>query len=144
MYDTVLAAVDFSKDTGIIIEKALKVADNDKSKIHLVSVLEPIAPAYSMDIYKVNVDGVQQEALELTNRRLHDIGKSVGIAMENLHPRLGPSADEIRSVADEINADAIVLGSHGHSGWKTTLGSTTNKVLHHVDCDILVVHTKAD
>ena len=56
------------------------------------------------------------------------------------HTLLGAPAPEIRNLASEIGADAIVMGSHGHSGWKILLGSTAIKVLHGATCDVLTVH----
>ncbi|MEX0618943.1 MAG: universal stress protein, partial [Pseudohongiellaceae bacterium] len=52
---------------------------------------------------------------------------------------LGAPSTEIRNLASEQNADVIVIGSHGHSGWKILLGSTANKVLHGAACDVLTV-----
>ena len=54
----------------------------------------------------------------------------------------GSPAIEIRRLAEEIDADAIVIGSHGRSGWKVMLGSTANKVLHGAKCDVLTVHVE--
>jgi universal stress protein A len=51
----------------------------------------------------------------------------------------GAAATEVRSKAEDIHADLIVIGSHGTAGWKLLLGSTANKVLHGASCDIMTV-----
>src|SRR5262249_12494358 len=48
--------------------------------------------------------------------------------------------DAIIEVAQDIEADLIVLGSHGLSGWKALLlGSVSDGVLHHAPCPVLIV-----
>jgi universal stress protein A len=51
----------------------------------------------------------------------------------------GDPRDEIIRVAEENQADLIVLGSHGRHGLALLLGSTANAVLHHAKCDVLAV-----
>jgi universal stress protein A len=42
-------------------------------------------------------------------------------------------------MAEKINADLIVVGTHGQSGLRLLLGSTANAVLHGVKTDVLAV-----
>jgi len=81
-----------------------------------------------------------QEAIKFAEERLAALGKEWGLDTGCIHSLLGAPAPEIRSLAEEIGADAIVIGSHGHSGWKILLGSTAIKVLHGAHCDVLTVH----
>ncbi len=139
MYDKILVAVDFSPDYSDVIDKALSQAEGDSSKLHLVHIVEPLAPVYSMDIYTVNIGEIQDGVVDSAKQRLEKIGSDLGIGVDRVYTRLGNPAAEIRNIASEINADAIVIGSHGHSGWKIFLGSTAAKVLHGAKCDVLVV-----
>jgi universal stress protein A len=74
--------------------------------------------------------------------RLKDIAKQFGIAEQNVYFKVGEAADEIRSIACQIHADLIVIGTHGRSGIKLLLGSTANSVLHGVEQDVLAVRIK--
>ncbi|HJN95825.1 MAG: universal stress protein UspA [Gammaproteobacteria bacterium] len=139
MYNTILVAIDLSNDSQKVIDTAVRMA-GDASKLHLVHVVEPVAAAYSMDIYAVNISELQQEAINFAEQRLEKIGNDIGVKSGNAHTLLGAPAPEVRNLASEIGADAIVMGSHGHSGWKILLGSTVIKVLHGATCDVLTVH----
>ena len=55
MYKKILVAIDLSKDTDKVFKAALRMANGESSKLNLVHVVEPIAAAYSMDIYAANV-----------------------------------------------------------------------------------------
>ena len=144
MYDKILVAIDLSNDSKKVLDRAVKMTGDEFGKLHLVTVVEPIAAAYSMDIYAVNVNELQQEAINLAEQRLRKIGDEIGIDHNRLHTLLGAPATEIRNLAGEIGADSIVMGSHGHSGWKILLGSTAIKVLHGATCDVLTVHVGDD
>ncbi|MBQ14587.1 MAG: universal stress protein UspA [Gammaproteobacteria bacterium] len=144
MYTKVVVAVDLSNDSKKVLDRAVKITGNDISKLDLVHVVEPVAAAYSMDIYAVNVNELQQESINLAEQRLKKIGTELGIADNRLHTLLGAPATEVRNLADELGADAIVIGSHGHSGWKILLGSTAIKVLHGATCDVLTIHVGDD
>jgi len=139
MYNKILVAVDLSNDSQKVIDTAVRLA-GDAGKLHLVHVVEPVAAAYSMDIYAVNISELQQEAINFAEERLAKIGNKIGIDKQQVHTLLGAPAPEVRNLASELGADAIVIGSHGHSGWKILLGSTANKVLHGATCDVLTVH----
>ena len=139
VYNKVVAAIDLSSDSKKVIDAAMKVAGGDARKLNLVHVVEPIAAAYSMDAYAININELQQEAMTIAAKSLSEIGDSLKVDRERQYTLLGAPAAEIRNLAAEINADAIVIGSHGHSGWKILLGSTANKVLHGATCDVLTV-----
>lgn len=143
MYNTIIVAVDLSKDSQNVINKAAELA-GDASKLHLVHVVEPVAAAYSMDIYAVNISELQQEAINFAEQKLEKVSGELGIGKDRAHTLLGAPGPEIRNLANEIGADAIVIGSHGHSGWKILLGSTAIKLLHGATCDVLTVHVGDD
>jgi nucleotide-binding universal stress UspA family protein len=56
--------------------------------------------------------------------------------------RQGEPADVILDVAEEQNADLIVVGNKGMTGAKRfLLGSVPNKVSHHAPSSVLIVRT---
>lgn len=140
MYKKILVAIDLSKDTDKVIKSALGMAQNDASRLHFVHVVEPISAAYSMDIYVANVSELQTEAIKFAEERLTALGTEWNLEAGSTHSLLGSPATEIRALAEELDVDAIVIGSHGHSGWKILLGSTANSVLHGAHCDVLTVY----
>lgn len=139
-YQNILVAIDLSNESEKVIKRAKKLAGGDSGKLQLVHVVEPIAAAYPIDAYAINISKMQEEAMQIAKDRLADIGKECTIGAGQQHIVVGSAATEIRSMAQELGSDLIVIGSHGRSGWKLLLGSTANKVLHGSDCDILTVH----
>ncbi len=138
-YRKLLVAVDLSEESDKVLKRALDVVDGDNQRLSLIHVVEPVAAAYPIDAYAINMTRLQEEALSIAARRLADFASNYGIAESRQYALMGPAATEIRGKAEEENADLIVIGSHGTSGWKLLLGSTANKVLHGASCDILTV-----
>ncbi len=67
--------------------------------------------------------------------------KAAGVEVE-IHAREGDPADAILDVAEERNADLIVVGNKGMTGAKRfLLGSVPNKVSHHAPCSVLIIRT---
>lgn len=138
-YNHLLVAIDLSNESTKVIERALSLADGDAGKLTLMHVVEPVAAAFPIDAYAINMSKMQEEATAIATERLMDIGIEHGIPLDRQHIVIGMAAGEIRAKAEELNNDLIVIGSHGRSGWKLLLGSTANKVLHGSHCDILTV-----
>jgi nucleotide-binding universal stress UspA family protein len=58
------------------------------------------------------------------------------------YARQGDAADAILDVAEEQNADMIVVGNKGMTGAKRfLLGSVPNKVSHHAPCSVMIIRT---
>ena len=138
-YQRVLVAIDLSNESESVINRALELTGDDAGKLFLAHVVEPVASAYPIDAYAINMTKLQEEAMTIAAQRLAGIADKHGIGSERQLVLAGAAATEIRSKAEELGADLIVIGSHGNSGWKLLLGSTANKVLHGASCDIMTV-----
>jgi len=59
------------------------------------------------------------------------------------HARFGRAFDQICKLASEIQADLIVLSTHGYTGLKhVLLGSAAERVVRHAPCPVLVVRER--
>ena len=57
--------------------------------------------------------------------------------------RLGDIADQLITAAIESEADLIVMGSHGRTGFeRVLLGSVARNVLYHAPCSVLIVRNQ--
>ncbi len=135
-YQKILVALDINSPGNLVMSKALAVADSP-SKLNLLYVtfaqtyFEPYGIAFENDEL-INLQ-------EQSEHRLEEIAVTSGVPKENTHVVVGSPADEIHRYAERIEADLIVIGTHGQSGLKLLLGSTANGVLHGVKCDVLAV-----
>lgn len=136
-------------DAAIEITKTLKLEDGDE--ICVISVVDMALPL-SVDIYagyqpstEEIENAVMENAraiLETTGNKLKEIfsHKQVLIVTELLN---GSPESRIVEKAEEIQADLIIVGSHGYNRWeRLLLGSVSDSVIHHAPCSVLVVRSK--
>ena len=69
----------------------------------------------------------------------HAQSKDVNV---EIYARQGDAADAILDVAEEREADLIIVGNRGMTGAKRfLLGSVPNKISHHAPCSVLIIRT---
>ncbi len=140
MYNKVIVAIDLSEETEAVLDRALELVGAQAEKLVLAHVVEPVPVVWGMESYAIDPMNLQQQIVDHAAARLAEVADKYGVRRANIHTLLGSPATEIRDLAESQKADAIVIGSHGHSGWKVMLGSTANKLLHGASCDVLTVH----
>ncbi|MDD9895874.1 MAG: universal stress protein, partial [Gammaproteobacteria bacterium] len=124
------------------LDRAKELVGNDLEKLELIHVVEPIPTVWGMESYTLDPIELQNIILESSSQNLAEVGERNNIDRARQHTLLGPVAEKIRELQDEIGADAIVIGSHGHSGWKLMLGSTATSLLHGATVDVVTVFIK--
>lgn len=138
-YRNILAAVDLSPDSALVLEKAQQIANQYGADLSLVHVMEPIAVGYTLDISGADFETLYAEVMRQSRSSLVELGTGAGVPEHRLHNVLGSPAREIRNTAKEINADLVVVGGHGKHGFELLLGSTSSGLSHGIGCDLLIV-----
>lgn len=137
-YQIILVAIDLSEDSAMIFQRARAVASGTTDQLHLIHVIEPLSFAYGGDI-PMDFSGIQDEIYQQASQQLERFGTANGIDAEHRHLVMGRPEVEIHALATELDADLIVVGSHGRHGLALLMGSTANGVLHGAKRDVLAV-----
>lgn len=137
-YKNIVVAIDINAEHESVIKKALSVCDSPEN-LRLAYVTLPtiyIQPYF----YGINYTDIDDSGrIEEARKRLESIADKFGISQDKVYLKAGSAADEIKQYADSVDADLIVIGTHGRSGIKLLLGSTANAVLHGAKQDVLAV-----
>ena len=141
-YQTILLAIDLTDEADEVAEKAISIQQDENCHIHLVHVVEPISFAYGGDI-PMDFSTIQEDIQQQAKQQLAKIGQRYQVPEERQHLVMGRPETEIHNQAETLNADVIVIGSHGRHGLALLLGSTANGVLHGAKCDVLAVRVGA-
>ena len=141
-----VVGTDGSETAGEAVRQASELAKSVGAKVHLVSAYEPVPESRlrqeRQDVpedmqWMVNPREDVSETLEAAATSLRDAGVNV-----ETHAREGDPADAILDVAEEENADLIVVGNKGMTGAKRfLLGSVPNKISHHAPCSVMIIRT---
>ncbi|MEZ5560375.1 MAG: universal stress protein [Pseudomonadales bacterium] len=137
-YRRIMLAVDLTEESNVVAQRARRLADAFDAELHVVHVIEPLSLAYGGDI-PMDLSTVQDQIHEQAKSHLAEFASHLGVPPERQHLIFGRPESEIQRTADSVNADVIVVGSHGRHGLALLLGSTANGVLHGARCDVLAV-----
>ncbi|NJC97385.1 MAG: universal stress protein [Anaerolineales bacterium] len=139
MFKKILLAVDGSEHAIRAAKIAGDLARSMKSdELRVVVAYEPIPPYLGEPNLQVAINARLQEAQEILKRAVDAVGDS----NIDLHTDLieGNSAEAIIEVAKTRNSDVIVMGSRGLGRLAgLVLGSTSQKVVSHAPCPVLIV-----
>jgi nucleotide-binding universal stress UspA family protein len=142
----IVVGVDFSEMSEVVLETALDLAARHEfPEIHVLSALsaqrwprKPEQNDQSRDLAEL-----ERSLRSLLGEKLGDFGRSFATLdgwRVYVHTRVGDAADQITSLAWEAEADVIVLGRHGESGWRRfLLGTVPEHVLRQARCPVLIV-----
>ncbi len=138
-YKHILIGIDLSPESHKVADRAKAIADAFGAKMSLIHVIEPLSFAYGGDL-PLDFSSIQDEIQHQARKQLSNLASNLAIPNERQYLVLGRPEREIRSTAETIEADLIMVGSHGRHGFALLLGSTSNGVLHGARCDVLAVH----
>lgn len=143
-YKHILVPVDESPISYAAVEQALTLAKELDASVTVMSVIA-VDPFVGVDFYKVApaVTEYFMKAEENAQLRLKDIEHLFirdGISVDTKVIRGVSPADGIVTIADEVSADLIIMGSHGRTGFKKMmLGSVAQSVLTQSPIPVLIV-----
>lgn len=145
--DRILCPVDFSPHARRALDYAIGVARWYEAGIIALHVspldvpvgeITPWSPAPT-----VHTSGVGTAALNAMLETFVDAEAAPGVVIETEVVE-GPVAGEVVTQSWRHNADLIVIGTHGRSGFKRLLlGSVTEKVLRTAGCPVMTVPPSA-
>lgn len=141
IFRRILVPLDYSQHSDEALAVAEDLAEQLGAELHLVHAFEipvPIVTPYEVAIPENYIEPVRQEA----TRRLEQAREKVaarGLAVK-AHLTESPAASAIVRVAEEIDADLIVMGTRGNTGLKhLLLGSVAERTLRTAPCSVLTV-----
>jgi universal stress protein A len=138
-YQHILAAIDFSAENDLIVEKAAELANQNGAQLSLIYVVAPIGVIYAEEIPLPTEFDLEERLVTQAQEKLEALLGNHQIDGAQTLVKTGTPKKEIVQAAREQAVDLIVIGSHGRHGIQLVLGSTANAVLHTADCDVLAV-----
>ena len=134
-YKRVLLACDLHADSQHVIDQAKAISQQFGAQLDLVCVA-PDAAALGV----MTLPNMEHDILAQIQDKAGTLAKEISIDASHVHVKQGVVRLGVLEVAKTIDADLIVVGSHGrHTLGAVVLGSTANALLHHAKSDVLVV-----
>ncbi|MEM8571325.1 MAG: universal stress protein [Pseudomonadota bacterium] len=138
MYQNILVPIDPAH--GEVSDRILSIAKrlvDDDGTVTALSVIEPMPTYLSGHIHDETLEGRIKANWEGAMTALHEAMDRAGVTGKAVLDEGSPSPEILR-VAEEIKADAIVLGSHRPGLRDYLLGSTASRIVRHAQCTVIV------
>ena len=139
MFKNILLAVDGSEYSHRAIEYAKSIAERYEANLWLIHVFSLTSDLLG---YK-DFEKLYAKRKSTGQAVLDDTKKIIGSTTFKMHQELieGSEAEAILKVAENHQADLIVMGTRGFGAVKGLLvGSVSRKVIHLSTCPVMVVH----
>ena len=147
----VLLATDGSEEADLASRTAIELVEKTGSELHVVYAqsipllvsprpddpfLDIIGP-YASEVIK----DIKEKAQRLLDAQVQQV-RAAGGAVAQAHLKIGGPVEEIVTLAQEMGAGLIVLGSRGVGGvGRALMGSVSESVVRHAHCPVLVVRS---
>lgn len=136
----IFVALDASDRAPMVLATAKKLAERTGGKLVLFRAVG-IPPDLPHTVFEMTDVRLEEMLIQNARADLELRAKDAEGYVEKIHCVFGTAWDAICREAKEIDADLIVIGSHGHSRLARMIGTTAAKVVNHADRNVLVVRT---
>jgi len=142
----VVVGFDFGKSSHAALSRAIALAGRAPWHVlHIVCVIDPHFPFRAVPAERVGpgyADRVQEAIWELLTEEIvrNDVRTPLHFF---IHARIGKPVDEILSVARDVGADLIMVGTHGLTGIeRVMIGSVSERIAREAGCTVEIVREK--
>jgi nucleotide-binding universal stress UspA family protein len=146
VFSRIVVGTDGSETAGEAVRQAVELAKLAGARLSIVSAYAPVPKRRLQSEQEAAPADVQyeigpREDVNLVLDAAAASAKKEGLEVQT-HPVEGNPAEAILNVAEETEADLIVVGNKGMTGARRyLLGSVPNNVSHHAPCNVMIVRT---
>lgn len=138
----ILAAIDFSEVTPCVLDTLCHLPGAKDAHVHLVHAAEPDPEFVGWDAGPDTVRDQVAAMFHREHRELEDHAETLregGLAVTALLIQ-GPTVEVILQEAGKLEADMIVVGTHGHgAAYDLIVGSISSGIIRKSTVPVLVV-----
>ncbi len=141
---TILVGIDFSDASDGALDEALTLAMERHGELHVLYVDDHFrAPEGGREAAENTLLRVEHHTVARMKELGRRLGRDVSCRKIYSHFRLGGAAEQIVQLASDLDADLMVVGTHGRSGLKrVVLGSEAERVMRMARCPTLIIRPK--
>ena len=148
MYQTIVVGTDGSSGAEVAVDAAIGQALASGGTVHVVRAYKTASAATMAMASEATIIATAAEADKASHEDAERTCAEVVLRAREAgldavaHAVAGAPADVLIQVAEDVDADLVVVGNRGMSGARRfVLGSVPNRVSHHCPTSLLIVDT---
>jgi nucleotide-binding universal stress UspA family protein len=138
----ILVPIDFSDYSKKALQYTVTFAKQFNAELCLIYVIEPVIYPADLSMGQVVIPQTEIDLSTKSRQELESLAKTeIGSLLKyEIIIKNGKPFMEIIETASEIDADLIIISTHGHTGVEHLLfGSTAEKVVRKAPCPVLTI-----
>jgi nucleotide-binding universal stress UspA family protein len=147
VYRRIVVGTDGSSTADRAVDAAGDLARISGAEVQVVTAYRPVRAAVMAGVsatgdalVPARLGNDERVAAEEVVRRARERLECNGVVAHSA-ARLGEPADALLAVAEEQDADLLVVGNRGLAGVRDyLLGTVADRVAHHASCSVFIVH----
>jgi nucleotide-binding universal stress UspA family protein len=143
----ILVGIDFSENGQAVLQSAVDLAfTTPEAELHLVHAFGPAVPADDLRWFSALSDLGPIEDSDAAATALHQLATSIPLRAERVcaYVHEGSATAVITQVAEDIEADVVVVGTHDHQRVnRAFFGSVAEKLVRTAPCPVLLIRRKS-
>ncbi len=125
---------------GVIIEHAKDLALKFDAEVHLVNGFPGTPVNLAIELPDFDAHSYNETIRMQHEQRVSALANAYGVNASHCHVKEGLPEDVIPEVAEELDAELVILGTVGRTGISAALiGNTAEHVIDSINCDLLAI-----
>ena len=142
--DNIIVPTDFSDYSDLAFKRAIDLAEACQAKIYLTHVVEESPDIFALERFNKEGQNKIMKDLEKQSKEFFEkqIAKYPEAQKADIETKVlrGVPSKEILNFQKKINADMVVIATHGQTAFEEFFwGNTASKIVRHSNCSVLVV-----
>ncbi len=145
---TVVTPIDFSDNSGLVVQSAAYMAGTFKAALHVIFIVQNFEDYSGFFVPQMNVPNIEHELFAGAEEQMDKFCAEHKSFIENagvsevVHKTLvGDVSEKIVDYASESDSDLIVMGTHGYKGLERIMfGSVADKVVKTASCPVMTIN----
>ena len=144
----IVTPIDFSDNSRLIADSAAFMAGKYGATLYLVFVVQNFEDYSGFFVPQMHVPNLEEELMTGAQDRMsefvdecRDEFTKLGVIDVSQNVLMGDVAEQIVDYATEVQADMIIMGTHGYKGLeKIMFGSVADKVVRSALCPVTTIN----
>jgi len=139
MFEHILLAVDIDDDEpdGKLTDAAVQACQHYGATLHVLTIVPSVGSRLAASFFP---DNFEDSILEATREKLHQYTETLPDDVPIQHiVSSGTIYERILSVADQVSADMIFVGSHRPELSDYLIGPNAARIVRHAKCSVTVI-----
>lgn len=137
---SILVCLDTSPRAPRVLAAAIDLARRTSAKLTLFRSVGLPPEIVQEDVVGLSPKSLTERMIASAKEGLLRLREDVpSELLQAVDVKVGTPWDAICQEAKRMNADLIIIGSHGYGGLDRLVGTTAAKVVNHAECSVMVV-----